>query len=113
MTIHTIDCEMLESFSDMPERWLDVSWTTAGDDTFPHTGRVVTVINNVPGSLNALTEAIARTGGNISNLRISRRAPDFFELVIDVEVEDVRHLSNIMAALRANPAIYQVERAHG
>jgi GTP diphosphokinase / guanosine-3',5'-bis(diphosphate) 3'-diphosphatase len=113
VTIHTIDCEVLESFSNTPERWLDVSWTTEGDDSYAHTGRMVTVINNVPGSLNALTEAIAQTGGNITNLRISRRAPDFFELVVDVEVDDVRHLSSIMAALRANPAIYQVERAHG
>ena len=113
VTIHTIDCEVLESFSNTPERWLDVSWTTEGDDAYAHTGRMVTVINNVPGSLNALTEAIAQTGGNITNLRISRRAPDFFELVVDVEVDDVRHLSSIMAALRANPAIYQVERAHG
>ena len=113
VTIHTIDCEVLESFSNVPERWLDVSWSTDGDDAYAHTGRMVTVINNVPGSLNALTEAIAQTGGNITNLRISRRAPDFFELVVDVEVEDVRHLTSIMAALRANPAIYQVERAHG
>jgi len=113
VTIHTIDCEVLESFANAPERWLDVSWTTDGDDAYAHTGRMVTVINNVPGSLNALTEAIAQTGGNITNLRISRRAPDFFELVVDVEVDDVRHLSSIMAALRANPAIYQVERAHG
>src|SRR5215510_5456051 len=26
VTIHTIDCETLESFADAPERWLDVSW---------------------------------------------------------------------------------------
>ena len=26
VTIHTIDCETLESFADTPERWLDVAW---------------------------------------------------------------------------------------
>ena len=26
VTIHTIDCETLESFADAPERWLDVAW---------------------------------------------------------------------------------------
>jgi len=26
VTIHTIDCETLESFADTPERWLDISW---------------------------------------------------------------------------------------
>jgi GTP pyrophosphokinase len=113
VTIHTIDCDVLESFSNAPERWLDVSWDTESDALDVHTGRIVTVINNVPGSLNALTEAIARSGGNISNLKIDYRSPDFFELVVDVEVEDVRHLTSIVAALRANPAIYRVERARG
>jgi len=28
VTIHTIDCETLESFADSPERWLDVAWET-------------------------------------------------------------------------------------
>ena len=27
VTIHTIDCETLESFADEPERWLDVAWS--------------------------------------------------------------------------------------
>ena len=26
VTIHTIDCDTLESFADTPERWLDVAW---------------------------------------------------------------------------------------
>jgi GTP pyrophosphokinase len=34
-------------------------------------------------------------------------------MVIDVEVRDVKHLTNIIAALRTDPAIYQVERASG
>ena len=113
VTVHTIDCEVLESFSNVPERWLDVSWHADIATQDLHTGRIVTVIDNVPGSLNALTEVIARSRGNITNLKINYRSPEFFELVVDVEVQDVRHLTNIVAALRANPAIYQVERASG
>ena len=30
VSIHTIDCETLESFAEMPERWLDVSWEVGG-----------------------------------------------------------------------------------
>ncbi|MDP6352188.1 MAG: bifunctional (p)ppGpp synthetase/guanosine-3',5'-bis(diphosphate) 3'-pyrophosphohydrolase [Alphaproteobacteria bacterium] len=111
VTVHTIDCEVLESFAGTPERWLDVAWTTSNQQPDIFTGRIATVLNNVPGSLNAMTEVIARTGGNISNLKITHRSPDFFEFVVDVEVRDVKHLTNIIAALRADPAIYQVERA--
>ena len=56
---------------------------------------------------------IGRNEGNISNLKFTRRALDFYELLIDVEVNDVKHLTNIMAALRAMPHITSVERARG
>ena len=29
VTIHTIDCDTLESFAETPERWLDVAWERA------------------------------------------------------------------------------------
>ena len=48
---------------------------------------------------------------NISNLKITRRTAEFFDFVVDVEVEDVQHLTDIMAALRAMPCISNVERA--
>jgi len=112
-TIHTIDCETLEQFTDTPERWVDVAWQTDSVDSEIHVGRIAVVINNEPGSLGALTTTIARSQGNISNLRITDRSPDFFEIVVDVEVRDVAHLTSVIAALRADPAIYQVERARG
>ena len=111
-TVHTIDCQVLEGFANAPERWLDLSWETDGAAR-PQVGRIVATMSNVPGSLNALTEAIARADGNIVNLQNTHRAPDFFEFTVDVEVADVRRLTGIVAALRANPAIFQVERARG
>jgi GTP pyrophosphokinase len=33
--------------------------------------------------------------------------------MIDIEVGDVKHLTTIIAALRANPVINSVERARG
>jgi len=38
VTIHTIDCDTLESFADEPERWLDVAWSSEEADA-AHTGR--------------------------------------------------------------------------
>ncbi len=112
VTIHTIDCATLESFSDSPERWIDVGWDSVGDsaDTV-YTGRLKVTVANQPGSLSKLSTVIARHEGNISNLRIVNRSMDFFDMVIDVEVSDVKHLANITAALRATPAINAVERA--
>ncbi len=111
VTIHTIDCETLESFYSQPERWIDVSWSADADGTDDHIGRLKAVIANEPGALGTLTTVIGRNGGNINNLKITHRSIDFFEIVVDVTVSDVRHLTNIIAALRATPMISDVDRA--
>ncbi len=113
VTIHTIDCETLESFAETPERWLDVAWDQDSDGVEQHVGRLAVVITNQPGSLGSLTTVIGKNLGNISNLKITNRSIDFFEVLVDVEVKDVRHLTNIIAALRATPAISSVDRARG
>ena len=111
VTIHTIDCENLEQYADTPERWLDLSWDdTAGE---VHVGRVYLVVVNGPGSLVEITTVIAKNMGNITNLKITNRTPEFFELIIDIEVRDVKHLTNLIAALRATQSISTVERAKG
>ncbi|MEC7806552.1 MAG: RelA/SpoT AH/RIS domain-containing protein, partial [Pseudomonadota bacterium] len=112
ITIHTVDCETLEGFQAMPERWLDVSWDV-GTNSPKQIGRLGVVLENEPGSLGSLTSIIGKNGGNIINLKIITRAIDFFEMQIDVEVSDIKHLRNIMGALRATPVITSVERARG
>jgi len=111
VTIHTIDCETLESFADSPERWLDVSWNLDPDGENAHVGRLHVVLSNGPGNLGSMSTVIGKAHGNISNLKITSRSVDFFELMVDVEVSDVRHLTNIIAALRATPVVNSVERA--
>ena len=112
VTIHTIDCETLEGFHSMPERWLDVSWDVNANSP-KQIGRLGVVLENEPGSLGSLTSIIGKNGGNIINLKIVTRAIDFFEMQIDVEVNDIKHLRNIIGALRATPVITSVERARG
>jgi len=113
VTIHTIDCDALANFADAPERWLDVAWNSKGEGEVGHVGRIHVTLGNEPGSLGSLTTVIGKHGGNITNLKITNRSADFFEILVDIEVADVRHLTNIIAALRATPAINSVERARG
>ncbi|MGB4058167.1 MAG: bifunctional (p)ppGpp synthetase/guanosine-3',5'-bis(diphosphate) 3'-pyrophosphohydrolase, partial [Alphaproteobacteria bacterium] len=113
ITIHTIDCETLESFADTPERWLDVSWGEGKNSPEAHVGRLKVTFQNVPGSLATFSTVIAKNGGNILNLRVTGRSVDFWDLVVDIYVNDNKHLNNIVAALRATPIITAVERARG
>ena len=112
VTVHTIDCATLESFQATPERWIDLSWDV-DDGLDQRIGRLHVVVANEAGSLGSLSTIIGKSHGNISNLKITNRSIDFFEMLIDVEVTSVKHLSNIIAALRAMPVITSVERARG
>ncbi len=112
VTIHTIDCDTIESFADEPERWLDVAWTSDEAEAV-HVGRINVTIANEPGNLGSLTTTIGKQGGNISNLKITNRSTDFFEIMVDIQVADVKQLTTIIAALRATPVINSVERARG
>ncbi len=113
VTIHTIDCETLETFADTPERWLDVSWGDGPDSPEAHVGRLNVTITNEQGALGTLSTVIGKNGGNIVNLKITGRSLDFWDMIIDVYVNDIRHLNNIIAALRATPIIASVERTRG
>jgi len=113
VSVHTIDCDTLVSFSDTPERWLDLSWDKVDSENSSHVGRLDLIVANEAGSLGELATAIAKCKGNITNLKITSRSAEFFDILVDVEVEDARHLTDIMATLRAIPCISNVERARG
>ena len=107
VAIHTKDCETLESFADTPERWIDVGW-----DIGPVTlvGRIKTVVANKKGALGSLTTVIGQNHANINNLKITGRSEDFFDMTIDIEVNDIHHLNDVIAALRATPGVTAVDR---
>lgn len=111
VAVHTIDCKLLEKFADEPERWLDISWGEEAMEDGPHVGRLKIMLTNEPGSLGELSNLIARHNGNIANLNIVYKTVSYFELLVDVEVKDLRHLTDIIAALKASKVVSYVSRA--
>jgi GTP pyrophosphokinase len=114
VTIHTGECPTLESFAATPERFIDVDWDYSGArgaNTAHHQGRISVIANNEPQALANLTNAVARHEGSVTNLKIINRQQDFMEILVDVDVRDLRHLSTVIAGLRAVSGVTQVERA--
>ena len=113
VAVHTIDCETLLSYQDSPDRWLNISWDLNNNLNTISNARINVVLNNKPGSLGKVTTVIAKNNGNISNINFSVRKIDFFEILIDIEVRDAKHLANIIAALRMEPAVSSLDRLKG
>lgn len=110
--IHTIDCETLSSTDVDPEDWLDLGWRRSADQSSA-TGRLTVTVEHVPGALADLTKIIGESEGNLVNIKTLKRSPIFFDMVMDVEVRDNRHLVQIIAALRASAYVISAERVRG
>ena len=82
VSIHTVDCNTLESYSDSPERWLDISWENDNNNEQLLTSRIKIILTNKAGSLGKVTTIIAKNNGNISNIHFTSRKVDFFEIII-------------------------------
>jgi len=108
VTIHTLDCATLERFTDNPELWVDLMWNKKSSEN--NIGRIDIIITNKKGSLNTLTQTIAEFGGNITNLLVKQRSDDFFQMSLDIEVNNAKHLNEIITGLRTNLSVYEVSR---
>ncbi|MBU74471.1 MAG: bifunctional (p)ppGpp synthetase/guanosine-3',5'-bis(diphosphate) 3'-pyrophosphohydrolase [Rhodospirillaceae bacterium] len=109
VTVHKVGCTTLSKFTDMPELWLDVTWESGSLRMV--NGRLITVLSNEPGSLASLATVISQQGGNIANINLTDRTPDFFKFELDLEVKDVEHMRAIIAVLTANKYVESVARA--
>lgn len=113
ITIYPIQSPALKAFDDEPERWLDVRWDIDSDDQQRFPARLKLTSLNEPGSLAQIAQVIGERDGNIDNVRMSRRSPDFTEVTIDIEVHDLKHLNAIIADLRTKSVVSSVERYNG
>jgi GTP diphosphokinase / guanosine-3',5'-bis(diphosphate) 3'-diphosphatase len=112
ITIYPIQSPSLKDFEDQPERWLDLRWDI--DELTPQRfpARISLKTVNEPGTLAQVAQVIAEHDGNIDNVRMARQSPDFTSMVIDLEVYDLKHLTSIIAQLRAKDVVAQAERVN-
>ena len=113
ITIYPIQSPALSEFEDKPERWLDVRWDEEENTPRRFPARIEVQSVNEPGSLAQVAQVIAEHDGNIDNIRMTRRAPDFTDVLIDLSVYDLKHLTDIIAQLRAKPTVAKAERVNG
>ena len=107
--VHTIDCEVLEEFEDEQEQWLDIGWRRSVQHA-ASTGKITATLEHVPGALADVTKIIGEAGGNLTNIKTISRSPTFFDMIMDIEVRDNRHLLQIIAALRASTYVVAANR---
>ena len=113
ITIYPIQSPSLMDFDDQPERWLDVRWDIEEQERQRFPAQLAVTAINEPGTLAQIATVIGDNDGNIDSLTVVGRSLDFRDMVIDVEVWDLKHLNAIISQLRMRPVVSKVERVNG
>ena len=111
ITIYPIHAEALKAFDEEPERWIDVTWDIDEDNPQRFPAKLAVTVLNEPGSLAQVASVIGEADGNIDNIKMTNRVHDYTEILIDLEVWDLKHLNDIIAGLRAKDMVSSAARA--
>jgi GTP pyrophosphokinase/guanosine-3',5'-bis(diphosphate) 3'-pyrophosphohydrolase len=107
--VHAIDCGELIHFENEPDRWVDLRWAEGGAGR-DHTARIEITMANDSGVLGRICTLIGEQRANITDIAFTDRKPDFYRTVVDIEVRDMAHLSNVLTAIDADSDVAQVRR---
>ncbi|WP_212523736.1 bifunctional (p)ppGpp synthetase/guanosine-3',5'-bis(diphosphate) 3'-pyrophosphohydrolase [Actibacterium sp. MT2.3-13A] len=109
VVVHAIDCPNLAEVEDQPERWIDLHWDS-GRHPAVHTVTLNVTIRNDAGVLGRICTLIGEQKANISDLHFADKKPDFYRLLIDVDIRDAEHLHTVMTALEAESDVAEIAR---
>ncbi len=109
VVVHAIDCERLVEYEDQLDRWLDLHWHDGSHPAVYGTTLDLTIGNDA-GVLGRICTLIGETKANISDLQFIDRKPDFYRLLVYVELRDAQHLHSLISALEAESDVAVVAR---
>ena len=109
VVVHAIDCPVLGDYEDQPARWLDLHWHSGKHAAVNPVSLLLTVGNDA-GVLGRICTLIGEQKANISDLRFVDRKPDFYNLLVDLELRDAEHLHNVTSALEAESDVAALSR---
>ena len=68
---------------------------------------------NEPGTLAEIAQTIALNEANIHKLEMSNTAPDFTEMLFELEVWDLKHLNRLISQLKEKSCVSAARRVYG
>lgn len=111
--IYPADAASLADFENLPERWVALQWDMTAKKKQYFSSRLNLTVFNQVGTLGEIADTMGAFGVNISNLQLTQKDEDFCDLQIDVQVRDVKHISELITALRGSRLVNNVKRVVG
>jgi (p)ppGpp synthase/HD superfamily hydrolase len=109
VVVHTIDCPNLLHYETQMDRWLDLHWRD-GQHAATNPAQIITTILNGAGVMGRICTLIGDQNANISDIHFLDRKPDYFKLLVELELRDVSQLHMVLTALEAESDVAEVSR---
>ncbi len=108
VSVHAAKCTNVINLMYDPERRIDVEWDK-GADTVPYPVRLTIEVEDRKGMLAELSKKISDINTNITNVE-ARTGDQRGRIDITVEIKDMKHLEQVMKAIRGITGVLNVAR---
>jgi GTP pyrophosphokinase len=110
LSVHTTNCPMVKDID--PERLVEVNWNIKGKETYPVHIRVI--CKDKKGLLAEVSNVISSVDVNIGYATVDTSKPDESAICdFQLEVHNLKHLNDLVAALKKLKSVITVERVRG
>jgi len=110
VSVHSQTCPNVRNLLYDPERQIDVAWAGAKKATYAIELEVI--VEDRPGLLADLTQAIADAGSNIRRIEARSNEVRKGEVSVSLEASDMKHLEKILSRIRAVEGVREVIRKY-
>lgn len=112
VSVHSATCKNVVNLLYAPERKIDVEWDS-GTDANAYSVRLRIHVEDRKGILADLSSRIADINTNIRDIEATTDAAHRGFIRMTVEINDVKHLQQVMRAVKKIDGVLDVERAAG
>ena len=108
IVVHRADCRNVPELRKTPERWVPIGWGREVSGDFRSAIRVE--VENKPGVLARVANAIGETEANIENVEYQDRDQQAAVIVFTMNVRNRKHLADVIRKVRRLPVVIGVQR---
>ncbi|MHC5225248.1 RelA/SpoT family protein [Ignatzschineria sp. LJL83] len=108
MVIHQVDCANVDNYKKQPDRWIPLAWSKKAQGDFPV--QLTLIAKNRRGAIASVSAKVTEMNLDIGEFMSEPISDDLVTIRFVVDVEDRKHLADIMREIRLLPLVERVSR---
>lgn len=113
VTIHSKSCLNMKNSTLLKNNILEIGWKEHVDNgDYKFLSKVAVLVENTPGILAEVSNILIKKDAVVKNISVLNRNENYFELLIDLEVNNAQHVENILSSLLISRKVLEAKRTN-